>query len=103
MDDTGPRTIRPAENPSSEQPAGAAPARQDGTTDRNPRAPSPIVRVPGQDGEQAQRQAGGTSAGAAAAGEGSNGGQNPPPLSPVFENRQGVFKTIAGKGENNRI
>ncbi|KEF60838.1 uncharacterized protein A1O9_02400 [Exophiala aquamarina CBS 119918] len=111
MDDTRPRTTRPAQNASSEQIAGAAPivspeserraqmiegeaARHDGNTDADSRAPSPIVRVPGQDGGQAQRQPAGTS-GSAVAGQGSNGGQKSPP---VLENKEEMFKTIVGKG-----
>lgn len=119
MDDTGPRTIRPAENASSEQASGTAPiinpeseqrtglpqsetVEHDGNTDGDLRAPSRIVRVPGQDDDQAQRQADGTSGGFEAASQGSNGDQRNPPAT-VLENKQGIFERIAGNGKQDRI
>jgi hypothetical protein len=113
MDATGPRTIRPTENAPPEQ-AGTPPTHpeseqrtgppenevQQDTTSRTSRAPSPIVRVPGQDGDQAQRLPGGTSDGVAAVGQAANGGQPKPPT--FTGDKHEEFKKITGKGKHDR-
>lgn len=111
MDATGPRTIRPTENappeqagtplshPESEQRTG--PPENDVQQDRPARfshTPSPIVRVPGQDGDHAQRFPEDTSGGVATAGQASSGGQA---NGSTFKgDKLEEFKKITGKGKH---
>lgn len=113
MDATGPRTIRPTENAPPEQ--GGTPlthpesekgtalpenkVQQDNPSRTSP-TPSPIVRIPSQDGDHAQRHPDDTIGGVAAAGQAPNGGQAN--ASKFTGDKHEEFRKIVGKGKHDR-